>query len=64
MTLLEVGSKARVRHDDRHPKGQVVVVKLVIPRKYNEEKPYYCQTDGGQVCAYYGDEDLEEVSDE
>lgn len=63
MTLLEVGSKARVRFDDRHPKGQVVIVKLVIPRKYNEEKPYYCQTDGGQVCGYYGDEDLEEVKE-
>lgn len=61
--MLTVGDRARVRHDDRHPKGQIVVVKLVIPRKYAEDKPYYCQTDGGQVCGFYGEEDLEEVKE-
>lgn len=62
--MLKIGDRARVRCDDRHPKGQIVVVKFVIPPKYNEEKPYYCQTEGGQVCSYYGDDDLEEVNDE
>ena len=62
--MLTVGDRARVLCDDRHPRGQIVVVKCVIAPKYNEEKPYYCQTDGGQVCAYYGEKDLEEVKDE
>lgn len=61
--MLKVGDRARVRQDDRHAKGQIVVVKMVISRKYAEDKPYYCQTDGGQVCAFYGDDDLEEVKE-
>lgn len=61
--MLAVGDKAKVRYDDRHPKGQIVVVKFVISPKYNEEKPYYCQTEGGQVCSYYGEEDLEKVNE-
>ena len=60
--LLKVGDRARVRRDDRHPKGQVVIIRHVLKRA-DDGKPYYCQTEGGYVCCYYGDKDLEEVKE-
>lgn len=58
MRTLKEGDKAIVKNDIRHPAGTVVIVKAIAK---GQDKPYYCQTDCGFVCGFYGDEDLEEV---
>lgn len=60
MERLNVGDKAIVKNDIRHPVGTLVIVKNVAK---GYDKPYYCQTVGGFVCGCYGDEDLEEVKE-
>ena len=55
---LKKGDKAIVKNDRRHPKGTVVEV---INIAKNSDCPYYCQTDGGFVCGFYNDEDLEVI---
>ena len=60
MMKFSIGDKAIVKNDIRHPVGSHVIVKNVAK---TDDKPYYCQTVGGFVCGYYGDEDLEEVTE-
>lgn len=63
--MLKVGDKAIVKNDDgRFFKSCRVVVKLDMSEKakrYGDKKPLYVQTDGGQCCAWYAEENLEKV---
>lgn len=63
--MLKVGDKAIVKNDDgRFFKGCRVVVKLNMSekaKKYGDKKPLYVQTENGQCCGWYAEENLEKV---
>lgn len=59
--MLKEGDIRVIKRDGRHPSGSEVVVLMV--NRHSTDKPYYCQSVGGQVCNFYGEEDFKE-SDE
>jgi hypothetical protein len=64
---MKIGDICIVKDTDRttqHPAGSRVKIVLIAPEGYGDDKPYYCQSEDGRTCYWYGKESLEVVERE